>query len=323
MMQQMPPSSYNHSSPQDMWYVLIGIPGLEYFHTWISIPICSMYILAVVGNVLLIFVIVTERSLHEPMYIFLSMLASADVLLSTATAPKMLAIFWFQSMDISFACCVSQMFFIHFIFVAESAILLAMAFDRYVAICHPLRYTTILTSSVIGKIGIAAMVRSFIICLPFTLLVHRLRYCGRNIIPHSYCEHMGIARLACDNIRVNIIYGLTVALLSTGLDIVFIIMSYTMILCTVFQIPSWAARFKALNTCASHICVILMFYAPAFFSFFAHRFGGETIPHHVHILVANLYVVVPPMLNPIIYGVKTKQIQDRVFLLYSRITTCC
>ncbi|XP_059013247.1 olfactory receptor 52Z1P-like [Mustela lutreola] len=323
MLPQMPPSSYNHSSPQDMWYVLIGIPGLEDFHTWISIPICSMYVLAVVGNVFLIFVIVTERSLHEPMYIFLSMLASADVLLSTATAPKMLAIFWFQSMDISFACCVSQMFFIHFIFAVESAILLAMAFDRYVAICHPLRYTTILTSSVIGKIGIAAMVRSFIICLPFTFLVHRLRYCGRNIIPHSYCEHMGIARLACDNIRVNIIYGLTVALLSTGLDIVFIIMSYTMILCTVFQIPSWAAGFKALNTCASHICVILMFYAPAFFSFFAHRFGGETIPHHVHILVANLYVVVPPMLNPIIYGVKTKQIQDRVFLLYSRITTCC
>ncbi|XP_047548468.1 olfactory receptor 52Z1-like [Lutra lutra] len=287
MLPQMPPSSYNHSGPQDMWYVLIGIPGLKDFHTWISIPICSMYILAVIGNVFLMFMIVTEHSLHEPMYIFLSMLVSADVLLSTATAPKMLAIFWSQSMDISFGCCVSQMFFIHFIFAVESAILLAMAFDRYVAICHPLRYTTILTSSVTGKIGIAPMVRSFIICLPFTFLVHRLRYCGRSIIPHSYCEHMGIARLACDNIRVNIIYGLTVALLSTGLDIVFIIMSYTMILCTVFQIPSWAARFKALNTCASHICVILMFYAPAFFSFFAHRFGGETIPHYVHILVAN------------------------------------
>ncbi|KAF3830074.1 hypothetical protein GH733_001499, partial [Mirounga leonina] len=145
MLPQIPSSSYNHTSPQDIWYVLTGIPGLEDSHTWLSIPICSMY--------------------------------------------------------------------------------------------------------------------------------------------------------------VNIIYGLTVALLSTGLDIVFVIMSYTMILCTVFQIPSWAARFKALNTCASHICVILMFYAPAFFSFFAHRFGGKTIPHHGHILVANLYVVVPPMLNPIIYGI--------------------
>ncbi|KAH0515601.1 Olfactory receptor 52Z1 [Microtus ochrogaster] len=316
-------SPHNHTSPQDVWYVLIGIPGLEDLHTWIAIPICSMYIVAIIGNVLLIFLIVTERSLHEPMYFFLSMLALADVLISTATAPKMLAIFWFHARGISFGSCVSQMFFIHFIFVAESAVLLAMAFDRYVAICYPLRYTTILTSSVIGKIGTAAVVRSLFICCPFIFLVYRLLYCGRNVIPHSYCEHMGIARLACDNITVNIIYGLTMALLSTGLDIILIIISYTMILCTVFHIPSWAARYKALNTCGSHICVILMFYTPAFFSFFAHRFGGKTIPRHIHILVANLYVVVPPMLNPIIYGVKTKQIQNRVVLLFSSVTKCC
>ncbi|KAM8815873.1 olfactory receptor 52Z1P-like [Rhynchonycteris naso] len=323
MWPQMAPSFYNHTNPQDKWYVLTGIPGLEDLHSWISIPICSMYIVAVISNIFLIFLIVTECSLHEPMYLFLSMPALADVLLSTATAPKMLAIFWFHSTDISFGSCVSQMFFIHFIFVAESAILLAMAFDRYVAICYPLRYTTILTSSVIGKIGIAALVRSFIICFPFIFLVYRLTYCRRNTILHSYCEHMGIARLACDNINVNIIYGLTVALLSTGLDVVFIIMSYTMILLTVFQIPSWTARCKAISTCGSHICVILLFYTPAFFSFFAHRFGGKTIPHHIHILVANLYVVVPPMLNPIIYGVKSKQIQDQIILFFSHINTCC
>ncbi|XP_032096997.1 olfactory receptor 52Z1 [Sapajus apella] len=319
----MAPFCHNRTNPQDVWYVLMGIPGLEGLHTWISIPFSSMYIVAVAGNLFLIFLIMAERSLHEPMYLFLSMLASTDILLSTAAAPKMLAIFWFHSTDISFGSCASQMFFIHFIFVAESAILLAMAFDRYVAICCPLRYTAILTSSAIRKIGIAAVVRSFFICCPFIFLVYRLTYCGRNIIPHSYCEHMGIARLACDNINVNIIYGLIVALLSTGLDIVLIIMSYTMILQAVFQVPSWAARFKALSTCGCHICVILMFYTPAFFSFLAHRFGGKTIPHHIHILVASLYVVVPPMLNPIIYGVKTKQIKDRVILLFSPISECC
>ncbi|XP_060222213.1 olfactory receptor 52Z1P-like [Meriones unguiculatus] len=231
-------SFHNHTGPQDVWYVLFGIPGLEHLHAWIAIPICSMYIVAVIGNVLLIFLIVTERSLHEPMYFSLFMLALADLLLSTATAPKMLAIFWFHSKSISFGSFVSQMFFFHFIFVAESAILLAMAFDRYVAICYPLRYGSILTSSVIGKIGTAAVLRSFFICGPFIFLVHRLLYCGRNVIPHSYCEHMGIARLACDSITVNIIYGLTMALLSTGLDIMLIIISYTMILHTVFQIPS-------------------------------------------------------------------------------------
>uniref|UniRef100_A0A8C0WUP4 Olfactory receptor n=1 Tax=Castor canadensis TaxID=51338 RepID=A0A8C0WUP4_CASCN len=282
---------------------LVGIPGLEDAHIWISIPICSMYIVAVVGNALLLVLIFIERSLHEPMYLFLSMLALADMLPSTVTIPKMLAIFWFQAGGISFGSCVSQMFFLHFIFVAESAILLAMAFDRYVAICYPLRYTTILTTSVIGKMGVASVTRSFFICFPLMFLVYRLTYCGRNVIRHSYCEHMGIARMACDSIKVNIYYGMIVALFSFCLDVVLIIISYALILCTVFRILSQDARLKALGTCGSHVCVILLFYTPAFFSSLAHRFGDCTIPLHVHILLANLYVIAPPTLNPIIYGV--------------------
>lgn len=113
---------------------------------------------------------------------------------------------------ISFGCCVSQRFFIHFIFVAESAILLAMAFDHYVAICYPLRYTTILSLSIFGKMGIASVIRSFFICFPLVFLVYQLTYCRRNIIDHSYCEHLGIARYACDSIKVNIYYGVIVAL---------------------------------------------------------------------------------------------------------------
>ena len=310
-------TSSNYTNLRDIWYTMIGISGLEDAHTWISIPICSMYIVAVVGNTLLLFLIFTERSLHKPMYLFLSMLALADIFLSTVTTPKMLAIFWFQEVGISFSSCVSQMFFLHFIFVAESAILLAMAFDRYVAICYPLRYTTILTPSVIGKIGIASIIRSFLICFPLVFLVYRLTYCGRNIIHHSYCEHMGIAKLACDNIQVNIYYGVIVALFSTCLDVVLIIISYALILCTVLRIPSQDARLKALGTCGSHVCVILLFYTPAFFSFFAHRFGGHSIPLHIHILLANLYVMVPPTLNPIIYGVKTKQIQEKFIQVFS------
>lgn len=308
---------------RDSWYTMIGIPGLEDAHTWISIPICSMYIVALVGNTILLFLIFTEHSLHEPMYLFLSMLALSDIFLSTVTTPKMLAIFWFQDGGISFGSCVSQMFFLHFIFVAESAILLAMAFDRYVAICYPLRYTTILTPSVIGKMGIASVIRSFFICFPLVFLVYRLTYCGKNIIHHSYCEHMGIARLSCDSIKVNIYYGVIAALFSTCLDAVLIIISYTLILCTVFRIPSQETRLKALSTCGSHVCVILLFYTPAFFSFFAHRFGGHSIPLNVHILLANLYVVVPPALNPIIYGVKTKKIQEKVIQIFSLSKKVC
>ncbi|XP_021067829.1 olfactory receptor 52Z1-like [Mus pahari] len=314
--------SSNHTNLRDIWYTMIGIPGLEDVHIWLSIPICSLYIVALIGNILLIFLIFTEHSLHEPMYLFLSMLALADIILSTVTTPKVLAIFWFQARGLSFASCVSQMFFLHFMFVTESAILVAMAFDRYIAICFPLRYTTILTPSAICRMGIASVTRSFLIIFPLVFLVYRLNYCGRNIIRHSYCEHMVIARLACDNIKVNIYYGMTVPLFSIGLDIVLIIISYTLILHTVFRIPSRHARRKAFGTCGSHVCVILLFYTPSLFTFFAHRFGGHTIPRHMHILFANLYVVVPPALNPIIYGVKTKQIQDRFFQLCAFTKAC-
>lgn len=114
-------------------FVLLGIPGWEAYHIWLSIPLCLMYITAVLGNTILIVVIITERNLHEPMYFFLSMLAITDILLSTTTVPKALAIFWLHAHDIAFDACVTQVFFVHVMFVGESAILLAMAFDRFVA----------------------------------------------------------------------------------------------------------------------------------------------------------------------------------------------
>ncbi|NP_001164942.1 olfactory receptor 52B6 [Oryctolagus cuniculus] len=303
-------ASLNDSDTRLAGCLLTGIPGLEYLHMWLSIPFFTMYIAALAGNGTLICIIVSQPSLHEPMYIFLSMLASADILLSTSTMPKTLANFWFGSSHISFDGCLTQMFFIHFLFVADSAVLLAMAFDRYVAICSPLRYSTILTSKAIGKIATTTLTRSFIIMFPSIFLLKRLHYCRNNIIAHTFCEHMGIARLSCSDISINVWYGLAAALLSTGLDIILIAVSYVHILQAVFRLSSREARSKAFSTCGSHVCVILLFYVPALFSVFAYRFGGRFIPGYVHILLANLYVVIPPMLNPIIYGIRTKQIWE-------------
>ncbi|ELV13571.1 Olfactory receptor 52B6 [Tupaia chinensis] len=312
-------AAVNSSDTRTAGCLLTGIPGLEHLHIWFSIPFCTMYIAALVGNGILISVILSQPSLQEPMYIFLCMLASADILLSTSTMPKVLANFWLGSSYISFDGCLTQMFFIHFLYVADSAVLLAMAFDRYVAICSPLRYATILTSKVIGKIAMATLARSFIIMFPSIFLLKRLHYCRINIIAHTFCEHMGIARLSCSDISINVWYGLAAALLSTGLDIILIAVSYIHILRAVFHLSSGDARSKALSTCGSHLCVILLFYIPALFSVFAYRFGRKYIPRYVHILLANLYVVIPPMLNPIIYGVRTKQIMEGARHLFSNL----
>ncbi|KAM4845282.1 olfactory receptor 52D1 [Thomomys bottae] len=294
---------------------LTGIPGLESAHFWIAMPFCAMYIVALVGNAALVLVIRTASTLHTPMYLFLCLLSLADLALSSTTVPKTLAILWFHASEISFRGCLAQMFCVHAIYALESSILLAMAFDRYVAICNPLRYTTILNHTVIGQIVSVGLFRSIAIVSPFIFLLRRLPYCGHRVMAHTYCEHMGIARLACANITVNIIYGLTVALLAMGMDSILIAISYGFILRAIFSLPSHDARHKALSTCGSHLGVILVFYIPAFFSFLTHRFGHQRVPKHVHIFLANLYVLVPPVLNPVIYGARTKEIRGRLLRL--------
>ncbi|XP_043853839.1 olfactory receptor 52L1-like [Dromiciops gliroides] len=296
-------------------FYLLGIPGLEESQHWIALPLGSLYLLALLGNVTILFIIRTDTSLHQPMYLFLAMLAAIDLILSSSTAPKALAVLMSHSCEIWYPTCLTQMFFIHAFSSMESGVLVAMALDRYVAICHPLHHTTILTPGVIGRIGLVVLARGLLLLVPFPILLRRLIFCQNVVINHAYCEHMAVVKLACSDATVNRAYGLVVALLVVGFDVFAIGISYSLILCAVLRVPGRDARLKAFGTCGSHICVILVFYVPGMFSFLTHRFG-HNVPHHVHVLLATLYLLLPPALNPIVYGVKTQQIRQRVLRVF-------
>ncbi|KAM8975718.1 olfactory receptor 51G2-like [Pelodytes ibericus] len=299
-----------NSSSLPPWFLLVGIPGLDDAYRWISIPFCLLFVTSIVGNGLVLFVIEQDNKLHQPMYLFLSMLAITDLLFSVFSSPSVLGIYWLHSQKITSHLCLFQMFFIHSLSVIESALLVAMAFDRFVAICHPLRYSAILTNSAVAKIGLASAIRGTIIHLPPVSSLKFLPYCYGNKLSHSYCLHQDVMKLACDGSNVfNIMYGLAVVLCTVTLDLVLIVFSYIMIIKAILHITSEIERYKSFNTCISHLCAVVLFYVPMVALSMIHRFGVDVPPAFTH-LMAIVYLFVPPMINPITYSIKSKQIRQ-------------
>ncbi|XP_053166327.1 olfactory receptor 51G2-like [Hemicordylus capensis] len=311
----------NDSFYQPPVLLLDGIPGMDRSqHRLVSILFCAFYLVALLGNCTILFIIKRTPGLHEPMYFFFSMLAVTDLGLVVCTLPTTLGIFWFDVMTIGFDVCLAQMYFIHIVSVLESSVLLVMAVDRFLAISYPLRYKAILTKPTIIKIGLVMLVRSAVSLLPIPFLLKRLTYCSNNsTLSHSFCFHPDIMKLACGDIRVNIHYGLVVVLSTAGVDSVLIVFSYFLIIRTVFKLGSRGNCWKALNTCVSHICAVLIFFIPMIGLSMIHRFGNN-VPPIIHTVVAFVYLIVPPVLNPIIYSIKSKQIRKAILRILLRKT---
>ncbi|XP_038424095.1 olfactory receptor 51Q1 [Canis lupus familiaris] len=314
-------SKVSNSTQVPFYFILTGIPGFEAFHIWISIPFCCLYTISIVGNTTILAVIRTEPSLHQPMYLFLSMLALTDLGLTLTTLPTVMQLLWFNIPKISFEACFAQVFFIHTFSFMESSVLLAMSFDCYVAICRPLHYDTILTSEVIGRIGLAIIGRCILAVLPSLFLLKRLPFCHSHLLSHSYCLHQDMIRLVCADIRVNSWYGFALVLLIIVMDPLLIILSYTFILKNILGTASWTERLRALNNCLSHILAVLVLYVPMIGVSMTHRFAKHASPL-VHVIMANIYLLAPPVMNPIIYSVKTKQIRQGIIHLISQRNMC-
>ncbi|ELW63679.1 olfactory receptor 51M1 [Tupaia chinensis] len=295
-------------------FYLTGFPELETIEHWIFIPFFFMYLMAISGNCFILIIIKTNPRLHTPMYYLLSLLALTDLGLSVSTLPTTMGIFWFKSHSIYFEACQIQMFCIHSFSFMESAVLLVMSFDRFVAICHPLRYTVIITGQRVVRAGLIVILRGPVTLLPIVLLLKAFPYCGPLVLSHSFCLHQEVIHFACVDTTFNNLYGLTLVVFTVMLDLVLIALSYGFILHTVAGLASQEEQLRAFQTCTSHLCAVLVFFVPMMGLSLVHRFGKHA-PPAVHLLMANVYLFVPPMLNPIIYSIKTKEIRRAIIKL--------
>ncbi|XP_044541014.1 olfactory receptor 56B1-like [Gracilinanus agilis] len=305
----MTPSTrqFNGSHFQVTEFVLMGLPGIYSWQHWLSLPLALLYFLSLSANLLIIITIWKEPKLHQPMYQFLSILSLVDMGLATTIMPKILAIFWFDAKSISLPECFAQIYAIHCFVGMESGIFLCMAFDRYVAICYPLRYPTIVTNSFVLKATVFMLLRNGLGVIPVPVLAAQRDYCSSNEIEHCLCSNLGVTSLSCDDRRANSICQMIVAWLVMGSDLSLIIFSYAFILHSVLKLNSAEAASKALSTCSSHLILILFFYTVIVVISVTHL-AGRKFPL-IPVLFNVLHNIIPPALNPLVYAFRTQDLR--------------
>ncbi|XP_038285525.1 olfactory receptor 56A3-like [Canis aureus] len=286
---------------------------------WLSLPLSFLFLLAMGANGVLLVTIQLEASLHEPMYYLLSILSLLDIVLCLTVIPKVLAIFWFDLRSISFSACFIQMYIMNCFLGMESCTFMVMAYDRYVAICHPLRYSSIITDQFVARAAMFILARNALLTMFIPILSAQLHYCGKNIIENCICANLSVSKLSCDNVFLNKIYQLIVAWTLLGSDLVLIFLSYLFILKTVLRLKAKGAAAKALSTCGSHFILILFFSTILLVLVFTHIAKKKVSPD-IPILLNVLHHVIPAALNPIVYGIRTQEIKEGIRKLLRRVT---
>ncbi|XP_004590121.2 olfactory receptor 51S1 [Ochotona princeps] len=300
----------NNSTAMAPTFLLVGMPGLTTAPSWWTAPLIAVYLLSALGNGAILYIIALEPTLHRPMYFFLFLLSVSDVGLATSLMPTLLGLALADAHAVPASACLLQMFFVHFFSVMESSVLLTMAIDRALAICHPLRYPALLTRGVISKIGLAIALRCLSLHLPLPFLLANMPYCHPQVLTHSYCLHPDVARLACPGSWCSI-YSLCVVLSAMGLDPLLIFVSYGLIVRILQGMGSSEDRWKAGQTCAAHLSAVLLFYVPMILLALINRLKLP-IPQPSHTLLSYVHFLLPPLINPIIYSVKMKEIREKI-----------
>ncbi|XP_020864647.1 olfactory receptor 1M1-like [Phascolarctos cinereus] len=273
------------------------------------------YLVTVTGNLLIILAIGSDSHLHTPMYFFLANLSFVDFCLATNTVPKMLVNIQSRTKSISYVCCLTQMYFFHFFGIVDSVLIAVMAYDRFVAICHPLHYTTIMSPRFCGLLVGGPWAFSSLISLAHTLLMSLLYFCASTELPHFFCDLTPLLRLSCSDTTVNKILVLIVGGMVIVTPFLCILASYARIIVAILKVPSAGGRKKAFSTCSSHLSVVALFYGTTI--------GVYLSPSSIHTAVkdkasAVMYTVVTPMLNPFIYSLRSQDLKGALKILANR-----
>ncbi|XP_043927822.1 olfactory receptor 52E8-like [Protopterus annectens] len=310
--------STNQSNNQDFDFLLIGFPDLQDTQKWLSVPFFIVFLVSLFGNITIVLIIASEQSLREPMYYLISMLLAVDFIAGVALLPLLLAILWFGSLTIHYNACFVQMFVTSFTGVMESNVLVLMAYDRYIAVCNPLKYSDIVTKAFVVKGIFLSTLRSLCAVLPAQIFASMLPFFGNVTINNAYCEYFAVVNATCNNTSISNLFSYLVIFLIGVPDAALIALSYCMILDAVLKLKSMEARKKAFSTCSSHALVIIILYLSATLSTLASLFENK-FAAYVHVMLSVLYVVTPPVLNPIIYGIKSKHIRQALLKYIQKI----
>ncbi|XP_055975695.1 olfactory receptor 7D4-like [Sorex fumeus] len=279
----------------------------------------SMYLVTVLGNLLIILASISDPRLHTPMYFFLSNLSLVDICFTTTTIPRMLVSIQMQSQAISYVGCLTQVYFFMVFVSLDDILLTIMAYDRYVAICHPLHYTVIMNPRVCVCLVLVCWQVLICMALWHILLVARLTFCMDTEIPHFFCELAQLLKVACSDILINNIclYLSTVLLIIVPLG--GILYSYSKIVSSLVRMSSGKGKSKAFSTCGSHLSVVSLFYGTGLGVYLS---SANTHVSEKSSVASVMYTVVTPMLNPFIYSLRNKDVKGALGRLLSRAISC-
>ncbi|XP_010849764.1 PREDICTED: olfactory receptor 12D2-like [Bison bison bison] len=289
-------------------FFLLGVTDIQVLQPVLFVVFLTIYFLNLAGNGAILIVVISDPRLHSPMYFFLGNLSCLDICYSTVTLPKMLENFLSTHKAISFLGCISQLHFFHFLGSTEAMLVPVMAFDRFVAICKPLRYTLIMSHQVCIQMAVTIWIIGFFHALLHSVMTSRLNFCGSNHIHHFFCDVKPLLKLACGNTELNqwLLNNVT-GTFAMGSFFLTLLSYFYIIIYLFFKTHSCSMLHKALSTCASHFMVVVLLFGPVFF-IYIHPASGSSMDQER--IIAIMYSVVTPVLNPLIYTLRNKEVKE-------------